>query len=137
MKILGIDYGDARTGIAVSDPTGTLAGSPDVIAEWNMDRLVDKVAAFVRHEHIDEIVLGYPRNMNGTLGPRADKCEQLAEALRRRTGLKVTLWDERRTTVEAHDILRANGRKTKKHRQNVDAVAASLILQGYLDFIRR
>lgn len=137
MKILGIDYGDARTGIAVSDPTGTLAGSPDVIAEWNMDRLVDKVAAFVQHEHIDEIVLGYPRNMNGTLGPRADKCEQLAEALRRRTGLKVTLWDERRTTVEAHDILRANGRKTKKHRQNVDAVAASLILQGYLDFIRR
>ncbi len=133
MKILGLDYGDARTGISVSDITGTLAGSPSVIAEWNQNKLVDRLSELIAKENINEIVLGYPKNMDGTLGVRAKKCEELAEKLRERTGLKVTLWDERRTTVAAHDILRANGRKTKHHRKNVDAVAASLILQGYLD----
>jgi len=137
MKLLGIDYGDARTGLSVSDPTGTLAGSPQVISEWNTDKLLDKLTEFVRNERIESIVLGYPKNMDGSRGSRAEKCEQFADALRERTGLDVTLWDERRTTVAAHDILRSNGKKTKKHRQTVDAVAAVLILQSYLDFIRQ
>ncbi len=134
MRILGIDYGDARTGISVSDITETLAGSPLVIKEWNTEKLLNKLTELIKREQIDLIVLGYPKNMDGSLGLRAEKCELLAKALRQRTGLNVELWDERRTTVEAHSILRANGRKTNKHRKNVDAVAASLILQSYLDF---
>ena len=137
MRILGIDYGDARTGLSISDPSGFLAGSPSVIHEWNYDKLVDKLVSFVQENRIEEIVLGWPKNMDGTAGPRAEKCEALAETLRERTGLPVTLWDERRTTVAAHDILPQTGKKAKKHRQTVDAVAASLILQGYLDFKRR
>ena len=136
MKILGIDYGDARTGLSVSDATGLLAGSPSVIAEWNHDKLLDKLTAFIRDNRIEEIVLGFPRNMDGSEGPRAEKCRALAAELEARTGLKPVLWDERRTTVEAHSILHRAGKKEKKHRQNVDAVAATLILQGYLDFRR-
>lgn len=136
MKILGIDYGDARTGLSVSDATGLLAGSPSVIAEWNHDKLLDKLTAYIHDNHIEEIVLGFPRNMDGSEGPRAEKCRALAAELEARTGLKPVLWDERRTTVEAHAILHSAGKKEKKHRQNIDAVAATLILQGYLDFRR-
>ena len=136
MKILGLDYGDARTGLSVSDPTGMLAGSPSVIHEWNRDELLDKLCDYIAQNQIDEIVLGHPKNMDGSAGERAQKCEALAEDLRARTGLPVVLWDERRTTVAAHQILHASGKKAKKHRQTVDAVAASLILQGYLDFKR-
>ena len=132
MRILAIDYGDARTGIAVSDPTGTLAGEAFVIAEWNPERAAEKIAAAARERQADRLVLGYPKNKDGTLGPRAEKCAALAAVLREMTGLEVILWDERRTTVDAHRILSDNGRKTKKHRQNVDAVAATLILEGYL-----
>ena len=137
MKILGIDYGDARTGLSVSDPSGFLAGSPSVIHEWNYDKLVDKLCAFIAENRIEEIVLGHPKNMDGTVGARAEKCEALAKVLEERTGVPVVLWDERRTTVAAHDILHRAGKKEKKHRESVDAVAATLILQGYLDFKRR
>ena len=136
MRILGIDYGDARTGLSVSDPSGFLAGSPSVIHEWNYDKLVDKLVAFVSENRIEEIVLGWPKNMDGTAGPRAEKCEALAETLRARTGLPVVLWDERRPTGAAHAHLHQSGKKMKKHRQTVDAVAAALILQGYLDYRR-
>ena len=137
MKILGIDYGDARTGLSVSDPSGFLAGSPSVIHEWNYDRLVDKLVSFIGENKIEEIVLGHPKNMDGTVGARAEKCDALAKTLEERTGVPVVLWDERRTTVAAHEILPRAGKKEKKHRENVDAVAAALILQGYLDFKRR
>ncbi len=137
MRILGIDYGDARTGLSISDPSGFLAGSPSVMHEWNYEKLVEKLVSFVSENKIEEIVLGWPKNMDGSVGARAEKCEQLAKTLEERTGLTVTLWDERRTTVAAHDILHRSGKKEKKHRQNVDAVAATLILQGYLDFKRR
>ena len=137
MKILGIDYGDARTGLSVSDPSGFLAGSPSVIHEWNYDRLVDKLVSFIGENKIEEIVLGHPKNMDGTVGARAEKCEALAKTLEERAGIPVVLWDERRTTVAAHEILHRAGKKEKKHRENVDAVAAALILQGYLDFKRR
>ena len=136
MRILGIDYGDARTGLSVSDPSGFLAGSPGVIHEWNYDKLVDKLAAFIQENKIEEIVLGWPKNMDGTAGARAQKCEALAKTLEERTGLHVVLWDERRTTVAAHEILHQTGKKEKKHRKTVDAVAATLILQGFLDFKR-
>ncbi|MCB6366276.1 Holliday junction resolvase RuvX [Intestinibacillus massiliensis] len=133
MKVLGLDYGDARTGLSVSDATGMLAGSPQVIAEWNRDKLVQKLVQFIRDNRIEEVVLGYPKNMDGTVGPRAEKCAELGAILEAETGLPVILWDERRTTVAAHAILHETGKKQKKHRQTVDAVAATLILQGYLD----
>mgnify|MGYP000364570747 CR=1 FL=1 len=130
MRILGIDYGDARTGLSISDPSGFLAGSPSVIHEWNYAKLMDKLVAFIQENKIEEIVLGHPKNMDGTVGPRAEKCETLAKELEERTGLHVVLWDERRTTVAAHEILHRSGKKEKKHRQSVDAVAATLILQA-------
>lgn len=137
MRILGIDYGDARTGLSVSDPSGFLAGSPSVIHEWNYDKLVDKLIQFIQGERIEEVVLGHPKNMDGSAGERAQKCEALATTLEERTGVPVILWDERRTTVAAHAILHEAGKKSKAHKKNVDAVAASLILQGYLDLKRR
>ena len=132
MKIMGIDYGDARTGVSISDPTGFLAGSPQVIATWNTEKLLDELTALVKHEKIEEIVMGLPKNMNATQGERAEKCKALGAELERRTGISVVYWDERRTTIEAHAILHANGRKEKDHRKTVDAVAASLMLEGYL-----
>ena len=100
-------------------------------------RLSTSVSLPRAKEKIEEIVLGHPKNMDGTVGPRAEKCETLAKELEERTGLHVVLWDERRTTVAAHEILHRAGKKEKKHRENVDAVAATLILQGYLDKKRR
>ena len=133
MKIMGIDYGDARTGISISDPTGFLAGQPQVIHQWNLEKLTDELCELIRRERIEEIVMGLPRNMDSTEGERAQKCRALAAELETRTGVPVVLWDERRTTIEAHAILHATGKKQKKHKQSVDAVAATLILQGYLD----
>ena len=136
MKIMGIDYGDARTGVSISDPTGFLAGSPQVIPSWNTEKLLDELTALCKRERIEEIVLGLPKNMNASEGERAEKCKVIGAELEKRTGLPVVMWDERRTTVEAHAILHATGKKQKKHKKNVDAVAASLILQGYLDYKR-
>lgn len=136
MKVLGIDYGDRRTGIAISDRSGLLAGNPQVIDERDYEKLLDKLCALVAQEKIEQLVLGYPKNMDGTIGERAARCEVMADDLRARTGCSVKLWDERRTTVQAHAILHSNGQKQKKHKKTVDAVAAMLILQGYLDYMR-
>ena len=131
-RIIAIDYGDARTGVAVSDLTGTLAGEALTIQEWNAEKLAQRLAFFARERDAEKFVLGLPKNMDGTEGPRAEKSRMVAQRLHEATGLEVVLWDERRSSIEAHSILRANGKKEKKHRQSVDAVAASLILEGYL-----
>ena len=136
MRVMALDYGDARTGVAVSDATGTLVGYTTVISEWNLEKAVDKVAALVLERQPDRLVMGFPRNMDGTEGPRAALYREFAALLTEKTGMDVVLWDERRTTVEAHNILRANGKKEKKHRKTVDAVAASLILEGYLSAVK-
>jgi putative Holliday junction resolvase len=132
MRILGIDYGDQRIGLALSDVTGTLVGRAWTLHEWNLDRAIDAIADVVRENEVGTLVLGLPKNMDGSEGPRAEKSRTVAERLTEATGLDVVLWDERRSSVEAHAILHANGRKEKKHRERVDAVAASLILEGYL-----
>ena len=131
-KIMAIDYGDAHTGIAISDFTCTLAGYTTVINTRKAEVVVQEIQKIIAEHGVGELVLGYPKNMDNTRGEKAQECEELAEELRERTGLKVVLWDERLTTVDAHRILHANGRKEKKHRKNVDAVAATLILEGYL-----
>ena len=132
MRILGIDYGDQRIGLALSDFTGTLVGRAWTLHEWNLDRAIAAIADVVRENEVGTLVLGLPKNMDGSEGPRAAKSRAVAERLTDATGLDVVLWDERRSSVEAHAILHANGRKDKKHRERVDAVAASLILEGYL-----
>lgn len=133
-RIMGIDFGDARTGIAVSDLLCTLVGSTTVIHSRRMDKTLEEVAKLVKTHEIGELVVGLPKNMNGTEGPRAELCREFAGKLEELTGLKVTLWDERRTTVEAHNILSAHNYHGKKRKDTVDAVAASLILEGYLNF---
>ena len=132
MKIMAIDYGDAHTGIAISDFTGTLAGFTTVIHSRKEAVVIGEIQRLIAEHGVTELVLGYPKNMDGTLGPRAEKCAALAETLRETTSLPVTLWDERRSTVEAHNILFENGKNAKKRKKIVDAVAASLMLEGYL-----
>lgn len=132
MRIMAIDYGDARTGIAISDFTGLLAGYTTVIQSRKSDVVAAEIARLAREHQVEELVLGLPRNMDGTEGPRAELCRAFAETLEAASGLKPVLWDERRTTVEAHAILHAGGKKMKAHKKNVDAVAATLILDGYL-----
>ena len=131
-RIIAIDYGDARTGVAVSDLSGTLAGEALTIQEWNAEKLAQRLAFFARERDAEKFVLGLPKNMDGTLGPRAEKAAAFAETLRAATGLSVTLWDERRTTIDAHNILFSNGKNAKKRKKTVDAVAAALMLEGYL-----
>ena len=129
---MAIDYGDARTGVAVSDSLGLIVGFTTVIAQWNREKAAEEVARLVRQHGPERLVMGFPRNMDGTEGPRAALYREFAALLEEKTGMAVVLWDERRTTVEAHNILRANGKKEKKHKATVDAVAAALILEGYL-----
>ncbi len=129
---MAIDYGDARTGVAVSDPTGLLAGYTTVIQSRKPEVVVEELARLVRERGVEELVIGFPRNMDGTEGPRAELYRAFAGQLEEATGLRPVLWDERRTTIAAHDILHATGKKMKAHKKSVDAVAASLILEGYL-----
>ncbi len=136
LRIMAIDYGDARTGIAVSDPTGSLTGYTAVIRSRDPERVSEEIAALAEQHGVEEIVMGFPRNMDGTEGPRAKFCRDFAIQVERAAGKQVVLWDERRTTVEAHGILHASGKRMKDHKKSVDAVAASLILEGYLNFKR-
>ena len=132
MRILAIDYGDARTGVAISDAMGFLAGFTTVIHSRKSEVVIEELAKIIAEHGVDELVMGFPRNMDGTEGPRADLYREFAARVEERTGMTVNLWDERRTTIEAHRILHAGGKKMKDHRKNVDAVAATLILEGYL-----
>lgn len=132
MRVMAVDYGDARTGVAISDPTGLLAGFTTVIQSHNGDFVAREIAKLVQTHGVEELIMGFPRNMDGTEGPRAAIYRAFAAQLEEITGLPVTLWDERRTTIEAHAILHDSGKKMKQHKKNVDAVAAALILEGYL-----
>ena len=134
MRIMAIDYGDAHTGIAISDPTGFLAGFTTTIDAYRPEIVMQPITELARQHGAEELVLGHPKNMDGTLGPRAEKAEAMAALLKEATGLPVVLWDERRTTIDAHQILMAGGKNAKKRKKVVDAVAASLILEGYLTY---
>ena len=132
MRVMAIDYGDQRIGLAVSDLLGMLAGEAWTMNEWNMERASLRIAEEAKKREVGTLVLGLPRNMDGTEGPRAEKSRAFQALLERDTGLPVVLWDERRSSVEAHAILHAAGKRERLHRKTVDAVAASLILEGYL-----
>ena len=132
MRIMAIDYGDERIGLAVSDLLCTIAGEAWTLSEWNADRAADTILKECRERDVGELVLGLPLNMDGTEGPRAEKSRAFKALLEEKGAPKVILWDERRTSIAAHDILHAHGIKMKNHRSKVDAVAASLILEEYL-----
>ena len=132
MRVMAIDYGDQRIGIAVSDAMRMLCGDAFTLQEWNMERAASRIAEEVSSRGVDTLVLGLPKNMDGSEGPRAEKSREFAALLKEVTGIEPVLWDERRSSIEAHAILHANGRKMKDHRKNVDAVAATLMLEGYL-----
>jgi len=134
---MAIDYGDARTGVAVSDASGLLAGYTGVITVRGREALVAELSRLAQQREVTELVVGLPRNMDGSEGPRAALCRQLGEELAACTGLPVSLWDERRSTIEAHQILHAVGKRERRHRQTVDAVAACLLLEGFLAKKRR
>ena len=136
MKVLAIDYGDARTGVAISDYTGLLVGTTDVIHSRKPDVTAREIARLAREHGAQRLVMGFPRNMDGTEGPRAALYRAFAAQVEAETGIPVVLWDERRTTVEAHQILSDCNYRGKKRKNTVDAVAASLILEGYLSYLR-
>ena len=133
-RIMGVDFGDARTGIAVSDLLCSIVGTTTVIHSRNMEKTITQICEMVRNSDIGEIVVGLPKNMDGSEGSRAELCREFAGKLEEATGLPVKMWDERRTTVEAHNILSQHNYHGKKRKDTVDAVAASLILEGYLVF---
>lgn len=133
-KIMGIDYGDARTGVAVSDLLCSIVGLTTVVPSRNQEKAIAELVRIAKENNVGEIVVGLPRNMDGTEGSRAQLCREFAEKVREATGLPVHMWDERRTTVEAHNILSQHNYHGQKRKNTVDAVAASLILEGYLAF---
>lgn len=134
MRVLAVDFGDARTGVAISDLLCSIVGSTTVIHSHNKEKTLQELQRLVTENQVSEIVMGLPKNMDGTEGPRANLCREFAARLEEVTGLPVKLWDERRTTVEAHNILSQHNYHGKKRKNTVDAVAASLILEGYLTF---
>ena len=136
MRIMAIDYGDAHTGVAISDLTGLLAGYTTTIHTRRQEEVLSRLGELIQEYGVEELVLGYPKNMDGTLGPRAEKAKALEQVLQERFALPVTLWDERRTTIDAHNILQSAGKNAKKRKTVVDRVAAALILEGYLTFRR-
>ena len=133
MKLMAIDYGDTRTGVAMSDIRGILASPYTVITETYLPKLVDKITEIVNNEKPSKIVIGLPRNMDGSYGYRCDECKALGYELYEKCDITVEYQDERLTTVMAHNVLSDNNVHGKKRKENVDAVSAVLILQSYLD----
>ncbi len=133
MVILSVDYGDKRTGIAVCDKLEMLASPVCVITEWNQNTLAQKIVDLATEKKAEQIVIGLPKNMDGSKGFRADACEELGSVICGLTEIPVVFWDERLTTVSAHRILSENNVRGKKRKNVVDAVAADIILQDYID----
>lgn len=132
-KLLGIDFGDARTGLALSEATGMLAVGAGCIKCGNLKKTAEQAAEFAKEQAATKIIVGNPLNMNGSAGPRTERCKAFAELLGELTGLEVELFDERLTTVAAHGFLSATGVSGKKRKDSVDELSATLILQDYLD----
>jgi len=136
MRILGLDFGSKTCGVAVSDPLGITAQGLEIIERKQPDKLrqtLARIQAICEEYSVEEIVLGYPKNMNNTEGDRCERTKEFKEMLERRTGLSVQLWDERLTTVAADQAMMEMGIRRENRKQYVDEIAAIFILQGYLD----
>jgi len=132
-RVMGIDVGERRLGISMSDPGGVVAGSPSVIEVRSQKEALERIAKLVDEEGIEEIVVGHPVTLRGTAGPQADKASQFAALLSQSCRVSVSLWDERYTTVEAERLLRGESKRIRRKKATRDAIAAMLILQSYLD----
>ena len=138
MRILGLDYGSKTVGVAVSDPLGLTAQGVEIIRRKSENKLrqtLARIEELAAQYQVEKIVLGFPKNMNNTLGDRAEKSLELRQTLERRTGLDVVMWDERLTTVSANRVLMETGVRREKRKEHVDEIAAIFILQGYLDYL--
>lgn len=134
MIIMSVDLGKARTGIAVSDSSESFAFPKTVITEYNTEKLVEKISIFARENNVELIVVGLPKNMDGSEGSRAQECKEIGEKIQAKSGINVVMWDERCTTISAHTALNFTDTKGKKRKQVVDAVAAVIILEDYLQY---
>ena len=140
MRILGLDYGSKTVGVAISDPLGITAQGVETIwrkQENHLRQTLARIEELVSEYHVEKIVLGYPKNMNNTIGERAQKSLEFKEMLERRTGLEVIMWDERLTTIAAERMLMESGVRRENRKAVIDKVAAALILHGYLDSQRQ
>ena len=133
MIILAVDYGDVRTGLAVCDPTETLASPVCSVTQRDPERLAQEIAAVAAEYKAQRLVVGLPKNMDGSCGARAEKCRAFADLLQQTTGLEIKLQDERLTTVSAHQALNRTNTRGKKRKAVIDQVSAVMILQDYLD----
>jgi len=133
MRILALDVGDRRIGVALSDPTQILARSLLVLERTDEGKVLERVAALVREEGVERVVVGYPLSLRGGVGPQAQRVGRFAQALAKALEVPVELWDERYSTVDAERILRERGMDGRQRRRRVDATAAAVILQDYLD----
>ena len=136
MRIMGLDYGSKTMGVAISDPLGFTAQPIEIIRRKEENKLrqtLARIEALIQEYEVEQIVLGFPKNMNNTVGDRAEKSLELKAMLERRTGLPVLMWDDRLTTVEANRTMMETGIRRENRGKYVDALAAVLILQGYLD----
>lgn len=137
MRIIGLDYGTKTVGVAVSDSLGITAQAVDTITRKEENKLrqtLARIEALIDEYNVEEIVVGLPKNMNNTIGERAEACRDFADKLERRTGLPVIMWDERLTTVSADNVLKECGVRRENRKAVVDKIAAVFILQGYLDY---
>lgn len=132
-RILGVDFGDARTGVALSDISGFLASGVGTVKSTGFMKTAEEVARIAKEKDVGLIVLGHPINMNGTLGPRSEKAQAFGEKLRELTGLEVVLFDERLSTANAHVMLNLTNTRGQKRKEIIDEMSACLILQSYLD----
>ncbi len=136
MRALGLDVGQKNIGVALSDPEGKLAYSRGTIRRTKLGRDLEEIARIVAEEEVELVVIGLPRSLSGALGAQAESVQRFGDALKRRLDVPVTYWDERLTTVAAQREMREAGVPPRVRRQTIDAVAAALILQNYLDYLR-
>ena len=136
MRILGVDFGDSRTGYAISDPLGFGATTLPACKEKGMAKVADHTAALAKEHQAELIILGYPKNMNGTVGPRGEKTKAFKELLEQRLPIEIRLWDERLTTVSAHLLMNETNVRGKKRKESVDSISAAYLLQSYLDSLK-
>lgn len=134
MIIMSVDLGKARTGIAVSDSGESFAFPKKVITEYNEEKLINKICETAKELGAEMMVVGVPKNMDGSSGWRADECIAIADKIKEKSGIEVNMWDERCTTVSAHTYLNMTDTRGKKRKEVVDAVAATIILEDYLNY---
>ena len=136
-RILGVDFGVARTGVAVTDPLGMMAQGVATVSSRRVEKVLEEVVKYAREYDVETIVVGLPKNMNNTIGERGEACKEFGDMLKAETGLEVVMWDERLSTVSAINFLNETNTRGKKRKAVVDTVAAEIILQNYLDFQKK